>query len=347
MTTRTHPGVRTEATIPDGDDPIEGLDPTRVLRDAEGGAALADLVARLRATGFDGARRPPGSPPPDAASRDPGVPVLAALGRGEVVTRRAADAALGPVAVQSLRRCGALIVVGEEAALTARLLPMRSIYSVLPRHRAGEDIVYLGADSAILFDLVWAARGHGDHAVDLGTGNGFIAAALATRYDHVVAADLSGRCVATAALIPLVNPHLRSRISAVQMDVAEALRPGTADLVTANAPWVPETLVDAVPERRFAAGGPTGFELPRRFIDQAADLLAPRGRAFIACLDISFADGQRPLAEHRSLVAARGFEVTVTETRLNDQTDLRPWAARQAPGAVAARHVVVQIRCPG
>jgi hypothetical protein len=318
VTTRTHPGVRTEATIPDGDDPVEGLDPTRVLRDAEGGAALADLVARLRAAGFDGAPGRPGSPPPGAASRDPGVPVLAALGRGEVVTRRAADAALGPAALQSLRRCGALIVVGEEAALTARLLPMRSIYSVLPRHRVGEDIVYLGADSAILFDLVWAARGHGDHAVDLGTGNGFIAAALATRYDHVVTADLSGRCVAPPPCPREPAPAVADR----RWTSPRPCAPGPPTSSRLTPPGCPRRCGPGTTVRR---GGLTGFEFCR-FIDQAADLLAPG--AFIACLDISFADGP-----HRCrapvLVAAR-FRGDRHETRLNDQTDLQPWAARRA-----------------
>src|SRR5438552_1815971 len=83
-------------------------------------------------------------------------------------------------------------------------------------------------------------------------------AALATRYDHVVAADLSHRCVSTAALIPIVNPHLRSRFSAVEMDVANGLRAGSFDLVTANAPWVPEVVTPDGPPRLFAAGGPTG-----------------------------------------------------------------------------------------
>ena len=50
--------------------------------------------------------------------------------------------------------------------------------------------------------------------------------------------------------------------------------------------------------RRFAAGGPTGFELPRRFIDAAAGLLSPGGRAFIACLDIEFDDGKRFSLRH-------------------------------------------------
>ncbi len=316
------------------------MDPTRILADGTGCAALAQLVDRLRAIGYDGS---PGSASP---SGEPTATIIA-LARGEVVTTPAAADAIGADAVAALHGCGALLIAEGHAALSGKILPMRSVYTVLPRHQDGLDIVYLGQDSICLFEIVWAARGFGDRAVDLGTGNGFLAAALATRYDHVVATDLSLRCVAAAALVPVLNPQLRGRFSAVQMDVTNGLAPGSFDLVTANAPWVPETRgPDGGAPRRFAAGGPTGFELPRRFIDEAATLLAPGGQAFIACSDIGFADGRRPLAEHLPEVAARGFEIRAIATRINDEHDFDDWAARKAPGAVSARHVVVEISRP-
>lgn len=338
------PSVAAATTTPAaGDDPVVGLDPSRVAPGSATAAALTSFVARLRAAGFDGTS----ASVSDAASDDQGVPVLAALARGEVVPRAAAHDALVADDLEALRAGGVLLLVGGDAGLSAKLLPMRSVYTLLPFGRPDEDVVYLGEDSVCLFEIVWAARGIGDRAVDLATGNGFIAASLATRFDHVVAADLSPRCVATAALVPVLNPHLRTRFDAVQLDVADGLRPGSFDLVTANAPWVPETAgPDGGPPRRFAAGGPTGFELPRRFVDAAATLLAPGGRAYVACLDIRFDDGRRPVAEHAPVVAERGYEVAITETRLNDRTDLGPWAARQAPGATSARHVVVELHRP-
>ena len=170
---------------------------------------------------------------------------------------------------------------------------------------------------------------------------------LATRYDHVVAADLSPRCAATAAFVPLLNPHLRGRFASVRTDVAAGLRAGSFDLVTANPPWVPETRApDGGPPRRFAAGGPTGFELPRRFLDAAADLLAPDGRAFVACMDITFDDGRRPLTEHLSALAGRGFEVEAVASPLNQVFDYGSWAAAKAPGAASAAHTVVELRRP-
>ena len=320
------------------------FDPGRLLSDPDGCAVLTEVVGRLRAAGYDAG---PDAADDAAARGDTSISTLVALAGRRGVTEPDAVAALGVEGVGVLLRCGLLVRHQGELVLTARLFPMRSIYTLLPSPHPDQDIVYLGPDSHVLFETVWAARGFGDRAVDLATGNGFLAAALATRYDHVIAADLSRRCVTTAALVPVVNPHLRTRVSVVQMDVAEGLQPGAFDLVTANPPWVPETVgPDGGPSRRFAAGGPTGFELPRRFIDAAADLLAPGGRAFVACLDIVFADGRRPLAEHLPQLTARGFDVTIFETRLNGTFDYGAWAAGKAPHATAARHVIVDVRRP-
>jgi len=333
--------------LADDDTEIVAMDPARVLADPAGCAALGDIVRRLRAIGYDGSPASAARTNGNDGDVDPHAATLVALGRGEGVARRAVVDALGDDAVAALRRCGALLAIDGEMGLSAKVFPMRSVYTLLPHHQEGQDFVYLGRDSVSLFEIVWAARGHGDRAADLGTGNGFIAAALATRYDHVIAADLSHRCVATAAMVPVLNPHLRGRFSAMQLDVANGLRRESFDLVTANAPWVPETKApDGGEARRFAAGGRTGFELPRRFIDEATDLLAPDGRAFIACSDLGFNDGRRPLREHLPRIEARGFEVRVVETRINELNDFDEWARRKSPGAITGRHVVVEIHRP-
>jgi hypothetical protein len=38
--------------------------------------------------------------------------------------------------------------------------------------------------------------------------------------------------------------------------------------------------------------------------------------------------------------------VAITETRLNDVFDYGAWAARKTHGAIAAKHVVVELRLP-
>jgi len=318
----------------------DALDAALVLADPDACAALAGLVARLRSIGYDGS---PEFVVSAVVRADNANATIVRLAGADPVRFEDALDALGADAVAALTRSGALAPVDDGLALTARIFPMRSVYSFLPLNTTGRDVVYFGPDSLALLECIWAARGYGDHAADLATGNGFIAAALATRYDHVVAADLSHRCVSTAALIPVVNPHLQARFSAVEMDVASGLRAGSFDLVTANAPWVPEVVTPDGPPRLFAAGGPTGFELPKRFIDAAAELLAPDGRAFIACLDLEFDDGRRPLRDHLPSVIARDVAATVTETKLNTAIDYTRWANLKTTGVTRARHVIVEL----
>ena len=187
------------------------------------------LVARLRALGYDGSAGSVAAT--DAANAEPSATTLVSLARGEAVDRSAVIDALGSDAAAVLRRGGALLMVHDQAVLSARIFPMRAVYTLLPFHRAGHDIVYLGADSICLFEIAWAARGYGDRAADLGTGNGFIAAALATRYDHVVAADLSaplcgdGRARA-AAQPPTALPLLRRAHGRRRRAAARLVRPG-------------------------------------------------------------------------------------------------------------------------
>jgi SAM-dependent methyltransferase len=304
-----------------------------VLGDAAARSVFTELARQLRAAGYDGS--PTGT-------------ALVTLARGEPIPVGDLLALVGSDGADALVAVGAAVIEDDIAFLTTKFFPMRSVLTLLPPADSVDDVVYLGVDSVLLLDVVWRRGGVGRHAADLGTGNGFIAAALATRFDHVVAADISPRCVSTAAMVPVLNPHLVGRFSALQLDVAGGLSRGAFDLVTANAPWVPEVSgPDGGSARLFAAGGPTGFELPRRFIDEATALLAPGGQAFVACMDIEFADGERPVLEHVAAVAAHGFEVEVIETRLNKAEGLDAWAAGKNPDARHARHVVVLVRRPG
>ncbi len=305
---------------------------------------LGDALRRSRFTGAD----PAGAP--DAASG-----ALWALASGAPADRTGCAAALGDALVD-LEGAGVVVPWEVETGplpagrcrLRGQILPMRSVLTFLDElHPEPEsDIVYVGADSIALLRAVWQAGGTGRRAADLGTGQGLLAAALATRYDHVVATDLAPRCVAAAALVPALNPHLAARCSVVRADVAGGLCPRAFDLVVANAPWVPEVPDDAVGDRRrFAAGGPTGFELPRRFLDGAAALLAQGGRAFVACTDLEFDDGRAPLRSHLPALTAAGVDVEVRSTLL-DGGEILAWAQQRAPGVVVADHVIVTLRRP-
>jgi methylase of polypeptide subunit release factors len=133
-----------------------------------------------------------------------------------------------------------------------------------------------------------------------------------------------------------------------RVDVARGLRPGAFDLVTANPPWMPDLAGAAEPGAlAYAEGGPTGFELPRRFVMEAASLLAPGGVSISLLIDSTWRDGQQPLAR-----LARGLQ------RLRFATEIVPTGAEEAwpamvrstlarvPGMASTRHVALIVRRP-
>jgi release factor glutamine methyltransferase len=119
----------------------------------------------------------------------------------------------------------------------------------------------------------------GGRAVDLCTGSGAIAA-------HLRAA-VPGAAVAGVDLDPrAVRNARRNGVPAVVGDLDRPpLRPGTCDVVTAVAPYVPTADIAYLPadvqryEPRVALdGGDDGLALVRRVVGAAARLLRPGGR---------------------------------------------------------------------
>lgn len=113
--------------------------------------------------------------------------------------------------------------------------------------------------------------------VDLGTGSGAVAIALAANEPRVqvVAADSSPGALAIVSRN--VSRHgLTSRIELVRSDLFDAI-PGSFDMVLANLPYIPSAEVDRLmPEvslyepRSALDGGPNGTRLIRRALEQAA-----------------------------------------------------------------------------
>lgn len=128
-----------------------------------------------------------------------------------------------------------------------------------------------------------AARLGRPRVVDLGTGSGAIAAAVADEVPHaeVYAVELSELALAWAA--PNLQPF---GVHLVQGDLATALdeHNGSFDVVVSNPPYIPADAVPIEPEvaehdPRMAlyGGGADGMELPRAAAGSAARLLAPGG----------------------------------------------------------------------
>lgn len=314
--------------------------PAGAPRDPAALAALTRFASILREHGYGDGTVP----------ADPGVGTCFRLGYGSSADRHSVESVIGAGDLAALVGAGWAEHGDVDPAfvrLTMTVLAAGPVLTVSPRPAPGLDTVYVGPDSLALLRRAWAAGG-GGRAADLGTGNGFIAAALATRFDHVVGTDLSARCVDAAALVPILNPSLAGRMAVIRADTGAGLAPGTFDLVTANPPWVPEPLRgERAPVRRFAAGGPTGFELPRRFLDAAAALLAPGGRGFVSCLDVELADARRPLSDHLPALHAAGCTVDVHPSGMPGGDDLRGWVKDRLGRVPAARHVIVELHALG
>ena len=125
-------------------------------------------------------------------------------------------------------------------------------------------------------------------AIDLGTGSGAVAIALARSVPRVriVASDVDARAVRVAQA-NVKAQRLASRITVVKRDLLLGAR--SADIVTANLPYLPaarrrawQRELDFEP-RRALDGGEDGLDLIRRAIAQAPDVVAQGGVLYFEC----------------------------------------------------------------
>lgn len=151
--------------------------------------------------------------------------------------------------------------------------------------------------------------------VDLGTGSGAIALAMATEVPHarVFAAELSEDAHAWASR----NVAGVDNLTLVLSDLGEAFPEldGTASVVISNPPYVPNAAIPRDPEVRLfdpamaLYGGEDGLDIVRVLSSRALALLHPGGLLVIehgelqgeSIRDILAADGWRAPATHRDL----------------------------------------------
>ncbi len=270
-----------------------------------------------------------------AGNDDPHHVARRAFVRGEEVDGDALGELLGGEALDGLVRTGALQRTGGDGAgVRARvgvLVAGPLMVVVPPQVEDQGDLTYFGGDSIGLLERAWPLALGGRLAIELGTGTGFLAAALAPRYELVIATELLRSSASVAAITFRLNGTRpgspRGRLAVCIADVARGLRPGCADFVIANPPFMPTAHDDSSgPALTYADGGPTGLELPTRFIVEGAILLAPGATAITRCLDISFDDGRRPLADLCVALRAQGLRARI-----------EPIGASDAPVMVDAR----------
>jgi len=153
--------------------------------------------------------------------------------------------------------------------------------------------------------------------IDLGTGSGAIALAMATEVPHsrVYAAELSPDAHAWARR----NTAGVENLTLVLADMADAFPElsGTADVVISNPPYVPDDAIPRDPEVRLfdpamaLYGGVDGLDLVRTLSKTALRLLRPGGLLVIEhgelqgedIRGILTGDGWRAAATHRDLTS--------------------------------------------
>ena len=336
------------------------LDAPTVVAHEPAMTALELLGAELRRVGYSSAPGPagrdrepgaePGAGPDEGLDEGPEDP-LVALARGRTADRRAVEGRLGRHAVDALVDARAVDGDGDGDTVTARftILGAGRVLAVLPRQDPdGGGLVYLGADSFWLLRRAWTLAAGGRRAVELGTGTGFVAAALAPRYELMLGTDVLPATVAAASMTFRLNPPSRGALAGAVADVGHGLAPRSFDLVVANAPWVPRALPapDGTP-RVFADGGPTGQELPARFIAEGAALLAPGGVAVTQCLDLRYDDGTRPLDALCASLREEGCAVHIEAVGPPEVSATLTGRFRRQGAPVTATLVDVVVERPG
>ena len=138
--------------------------------------------------------------------------------------------------------------------------------------------------------LAFAPRGGAAVIVEIGTGSGAVAVALARELPRarIVATDISRKALAVARANAARHG---ARVEFVAADLfrglAGHLGPDGADLIVSNPPYVAEGEWPSLPPdvrrepRRALVAGPTGLEFIRRLVAGAAHLLKPGGRLLV------------------------------------------------------------------
>jgi release factor glutamine methyltransferase len=153
--------------------------------------------------------------------------------------------------------------------------------------------------------------------VDLGTGSGAIALAMATEVPHARIFAIEKSADAFAWALRNIESTGAANLRAVQGDLAEAFPEldGRVDVVISNPPYVPDDAIPRDPEVRLfdppAAlyGGVDGLDVVRVISGVARRLLRPGGTLVLehgelqgaAIRDVLTADGWRAAATHRDL----------------------------------------------
>jgi release factor glutamine methyltransferase len=159
--------------------------------------------------------------------------------------------------------------------------------------------------------------------VDVGTGSGAIAVALATAAPNVrvVATDTS-RCAVTLARANVHRHGLSDRVTVYHGDLLDPV-PGPIDLVVANLPYLPLARVGSYPEL---------VDEPSEAVFASGDGLEPYRRLLSACAERLEDDASVIIQLHRRVLAARCSDLLALRIRLERSA----WTPAPVPSLAAA-----------
>lgn len=130
-------------------------------------------------------------------------------------------------------------------------------------------------DSFLLRDYVLGKDLEGKKALDIGTGTGIIAVAMAKQGADVTAVDINPEAVeATKQMAEEEGID----IQVLQSDLFENVE-GEFDIITFNPPYLPGE--EGIGDEEIWRGGEKGTELTREFLEQVDQYLAEDGSAYI------------------------------------------------------------------
>jgi release factor glutamine methyltransferase len=165
------------------------------------------------------------------------------------------------------------------------------------------DVLIPRPETELLVDqaVVWL-KAHPDRrkALDVGTGSGCIAVALASTIPdlRLIASDLS-QLALRVAWENIHDYNLEERIQLQEADLLDGVEPGDQfDLIVANLPYIPSQTLINLPVHHWEPenaldGGADGLDLIRKLLYQAPSRLAPGG---LILMEIEYRQGQAALS---------------------------------------------------
>lgn len=169
--------------------------------------------------------------------------------------------------------------------------------------------IYIGPDTyLILYYLNRPAKGNAARGLDLCSGSGVLALALADACESVVATDISLDALTLMAVNAALNRRA-DKLSIRKEPLAATLdAPGQFDLITCNPPFV--AFPDGIAGTLYAQGpGEDGQDYIRLLLDKLAGKIAPGGEAVLVT---DFAGGRDEpffVGELRDIAGKRGLAI--------------------------------------